>query len=150
MAQSLSIILVHLVFSTKNWRPLITDDIRPELHAYMGSIFRDEGSPVIIIGSVSDHGHILFNLSRRITLGQLTELVKANSSRWIKTKGNAFKDFHWQTGYGAFSVSQSNVEAVKRYIANQAIHHRKLSFQDELRLLLDKHGIVYDERYLWD
>jgi REP element-mobilizing transposase RayT len=150
MSQSLAKNILHLIFSTKNRQPLITPEIRPDLHSYIGGILRHWESPAILMNSVADHIHILFCLSKNHALKVLVEEVKKGSSKWIKTKGREFDQFYWQAGYGAFSVSQSGVTAVCRYIENQESHHRRLSFQDELRAFLRKYGIEYDERYVWD
>ena len=151
MPQSLSKIYIHLVFSTKNHQPFIDEQIQPELYAYMAKILYDEcSSPAKIIGGVEDHAHILLNLSRTCTVAHLVEMVKKRSSKWIKTKGEKYRAFQWQTGYGAFSVSTSAVATVTRYIANQREHHRKSSFKDEFREFLNEHGIEYDEKYVWD
>jgi REP element-mobilizing transposase RayT len=106
--------------------------------------------PSIITGVVEDHVHILCNLHRTISIAQLVEEIKTGSSKRIKEEGPNLRDFHWQNGYGAFSVSQSSVEQVKGYIANQEEHHRKTTFQEELRLMFERHGIEYDERFVWD
>ena len=150
MPQSLSSILIHLVFSTKNREPFITPEIETELHPYMAKIFRELKSPSLTIGGTSDHLHILFSLGRVIKVADLVEGVKTESSKWIKTKGREFRNFHWQRGYGAFSIGQSNVTALKRYIRNQKQHHRRVTFQDEYRKFLKSYGIEYDERYVWD
>jgi len=150
MAQSLSSILIHLVFSTKNREPFITPEIEPELHAYMVTIFQGCKSPSLLVGGTRDHIHALFVLSRTWALADIVEEVKTNSSKWIKTQGREFHQFHWQSGYGAFSIGQSQVQQVKTYIVNQKEHHRRRSFQDELRALLKKYEMVYDERYVWD
>ncbi len=150
MPQSLSSILIHLIFSTKNRQPFIKPAIESELHPYMASIFRDHQSPSLAIDGTSDHVHILCALGRTITVADLIEEVKTGSSKWIKTNGREFKNFHWQTGYGAFSIGQSNIPALKRYIRNQKQHHRRVSFQDEYRNLLKRYEIEFDERYIWD
>ena len=150
MPQSLANVLVHLIFSTKERRPLLRDDVRPKLHAYIIGILENHGSPSLATNSVADHIHILFSLSRTITIAKIVEKVKTGSSSWLKTQGNDYRDFHWQNGYGAFSIGQSQVEDVKKYIANQPKHHRKVSFQDEYRKFLEKYKIEYDERYVWD
>jgi putative transposase len=152
MPQSLSQVLVHLVFSTKHRRPFITENIEPELYAYIAKILFDEcSSPALIIGGTEDHLHILLVQSRTWAMAKIVEVIKKRSSKWIKTKGVVlFGTFQWQTGYGAFSVSVSNAEIVKRYIANQKEHHRKKSFQDEFRGILKTHDVDYDERYVWD
>lgn len=150
MPQSLSSILVHLVFSTKNREPFIVADVETELYKYMATVFRELKSPSLLIGGTEDHIHALFALCRTITVADLVETVKTSSSKWVKTKGNALRQFHWQSGYGAFSIGQSNVPALKRYISTQKQHHRRKSFQDEFRLLCKRYGVDIDERYVWD
>ena len=150
MSQSLVKNLIHLVYSTKHREPLIPDEHRDALYAYQAGIFRKWDSPALIIGGVSNHVHALFALSKNHALKTIVEEVKKGSSKWMKREGPRVADFHWQAGYGAFSVSRSNEEAVTRYIKNQPEHHRKVSFQDELRALFMKHEIKFDERYVWD
>lgn len=150
MSQSLSSILIHLVFSTKNREPFITPAIESELHPYMATILRELKSPSLAIDGTSDHVHMLFSLARVITVADIVEELKTSTSKWIKTKGKEFRNFHWQRGYGAFSIGQSNVEVLKRYIRNQKAHHRRVTFQDEYRKFLKSYGIDYDERYVWD
>jgi putative transposase len=150
MPQSLSKIAIHLVFTTKNRQPVLGDDIRDELHRYMGGILTNLESPAVAIGSVVDHVHVLCLLSRNVSVAKLVEHLKKSTSKWLKTKGNTLAEFYWQAGYGAFSVSESNMDQVRAYIANQAEHHRKTTFQDEYRAFLRKHHIEYDERYVWD
>lgn len=150
MPRSLASILVHLVFSTKHRQPLITPEIEPELHPYLATVHREMDSPTLTINSVTDHVHILFRLSRTHPLCDIVEEVKKRSSKWIKTKGPSFAEFQWQTGYGAFSIGESNVAALRNYIAKQKERHRRMSFQDEFRALLDKYRLEYDERYVWD
>jgi len=150
MPQSLARLYVHLIFSTKHRKPLLSDGIRDSLHAYMATILRNDRCPAVLIGSVDDHVHILFDLARTVAVSQVVEEVKTSSSKWIKTQGAEFAAFAWQAGYGAFSVSESSVQAVRDYVANQREHHRVRSFQEEYRALLDKHGVAYDERYVWD
>jgi putative transposase len=149
--QSLSNVLVHLVFSTKHRQPhLQSPELRGVITAYMVGILRNIKCPSLIIAAVADHVHILCSLHRTVTIAQLIEELKTNSSVRIKQEGPASRDFHWQNGYGAFSVSPSNVEQVKTYIANQEEHHRTSTFQDEYRNILERHGIECDERYVWD
>ena len=150
MPQSLANILVHLIFSTKERQPWIQDDVRSHLHAYLVGILQNHRSPSLATNSVENHIHILFALSRNYSVAKIVEEVKKGSSIWIKTQGPAYEQFHWQNGYGAFSVGQSQAPVVKRYIANQAEHHRKVTFQDEFRRFLDKYQVKYDERYVWD
>lgn len=150
MPQSLSSILIHLIFSTKNREPFILPVIEAELHPYMATIFRAHKSPSLVIDGTMDHVHILFALGRTITIADLVEEVKTGSSKWIKTKGREFRNFHWQKGYGAFSIGQSNVAALKSYIRSQKQHHRRATFEDEYRNFLKRYEIEYDERYVWD
>ena len=151
MPQSLARLHVHLVFSTKNRSPWLSDTCRPSLHAYMATVLQNlDGCTPVLINSVEDHVHLLFDLARTVALSKAVEDVKKSSSKWIKTQGQHFAEFAWQAGYGAFAVSESNVAAVRSYIANQREHHRSRSFKDEFRQFLARHRISYDERYVWD
>ena len=151
MPQSLARVVLHVVFSTKNREPFLKDDdVRNRLHAYMAGVLQRIGCEPILIGGVEDHVHVLCNLSRTVTIAQLVEEAKKSPSKWVKEQGPQYREFFWQTGYGSFSVSQSNVEQVRAYIATQEEHHRKVSFQDEFRALCRKHGVEIDERYAWD
>ncbi len=150
VSQSLANLHIHVVFSTKQRAPLITDEVRPALQAYMATILQDIDCPAAIINSIADHVHILCELARTIAVSKVVETVKAASSRWIKMQGNTYAGFAWQSGYGAFSVSESQVETVRHYIANQAEHHRKFTFQDEYRHFLQRHRIAFDEHHVWD
>ncbi|MDQ3743594.1 MAG: IS200/IS605 family transposase [Acidobacteriota bacterium] len=150
MPQSLSSILVHLVFSTKHREPYITLEIESELHAYLAAVFRECHSPALTINGTENHVHTLFVLSRTVTVAELVEEVKKRSSKLAKTKGGSHRNFQWQAGYGAFSIGQSNVQALKRYIAEQKEHHRRRTFEEEYRGFLEKYGVDYDERYVWD
>jgi putative transposase len=149
MPQSLSRVLIHLVFSTKNREPFIATDVRPQLHGYIVGILDHLKSPSIQTGGVGDHVHILFALGRTITQAQIVEEVKKSSSKWMKADGGV-PEFSWQAGYGAFSIGESQVETVVRYIQNQEEHHRKVTFQDEYRKFLERYKITYDEKYVWD
>ena len=151
MPQSLSNVLVHIVFSTKERRAMLRGaDIRAEMHKYLGGISNNLDCPPIIVGGTDDHVHLLARQARTIALADWIKELKRGSSIWIKTKGPALEAFQWQAGYGAFSVSQSQSDRVQCYIATQEEHHGRLSFQDEFRELLRKHGIEFDERYVWD
>ncbi len=150
MSQSLVKNLLHLVYSTKYRKPWIPDEIRDRLYAYQAGIFKHWESPALIIGGVDDHVHALFALSKNHALKDVVEEVKKSSSKWMKVEGTKNPDFYWQNGYAAFSVSQSNVDRVRRYIEGQAERHRKMTFQEELRQLFQRHGIEFDERYVWD
>ena len=150
MSQSLVKNLVHLVYSTKHREPLIPTEHRDGLFSYQAGIFKMWESPALVIGGVPDHVHALFALSKNHPLKKVVEEVKKGSSKWMKGEGPRIQRFSWQAGYAAFSVSQSNVEAVQHYIADQEGHHRKMAFQDELRTLFSRHGVTFDERYVWD
>jgi putative transposase len=148
MPQSLSRIIIHLVFSTKNRAPLILPEHRTRLFDYLGGTLNNVGCPVIRVGGVADHVHLLHVLGKTMSVSKVVEEVKKESSKWCKEV--VHPEFYWQAGYGAFSVSPSNVEAVRIYIDGQEEHHRELTFQDEFRELLRRHGIEWDERYVWD
>ncbi len=150
MSQSLACMLVHVIFSTKNRQPFIQQGTMPELFAYMAGTARGCASHVYEIGGVEDHVHVLLTLPRTLALCKLVEELKKSSSKWIKTKGHIYADFCWQHGYGGFSVSQSEVEKVRRYIRNQRQHHAKMTFQDEYRCFLNRYNVAFDERYVWD
>ena len=150
MPQSLARNLVHLVFSTKNREPALTEAVRVPLCAYASAVLRDLDSHVIAMNAWLDHVYILFTLSKNHALAQVVMEVKRATSKWIKTQGTGFAKFHWQSGYGAFSIGQSGVEDVKAYIANQAEHHRVKSFEEEFRSFLKRYEMEFDERYVWD
>jgi REP element-mobilizing transposase RayT len=141
---------MHLVYSTKHREPLIPKEHRAALFAYQAGIFKQWESSALIIGGVEDHVHALFGLSKHYPLKKIVEEVKKGSSKWLKSDGPRIQRFSWQAGYAAFSVSQSNVEAVQEYIQKQEEHHRKTTFEEELRALFKRHGIEFDERYVWD
>ncbi len=150
MPQSLSRILIHLVFSTKNRDRVLTSTIQTELHPYLAGTLDRIDCPSLQVGGREDHVHLFFGLSRTRTIAEVVETLKTSSSKWIKTKGAEFAVFHWQSGYGAFSVSQSDADTVAAYIRNQAQHHEKMTFQDEYRRLLERYRIAFDEKYVWD
>ena len=151
MPQSLSSVYLQLVFSTKERRPFLRDQtIREEMHAFLGGISKKLDCPPILVGGVEDHVHLLARHGRTITQADWVKELKRGSSLWIKERDPKLSDFAWQAGYGVFSVSTSNVDAVTDYIARQEEHHRKSTFQDELRAMLQKHRIEWDERYVWD
>ena len=151
MPQSLSNILIHAVFSTTKRAPFLKDpDIRSQMHAELGGASKSLDCPLIIVGGVEDHIHLLARESRTITLSDWIKELKRVTSIWIKTKGPQFKAFAWQAGYGRFSVSQSQSGKVIKYIQEQEKHHRKKDFQTEFRELLVRHEIEFDERYVWD
>ena len=119
------------------------------MNAYISGILNNMESPAIEINCVADHAHVLFNLSKKRSLSEVVEEIKKGSSKWVKTQGEAMSDFYWQSGYGAFSVSESNVPVVQAYAANQEQHHRTMTFEEEFLALLKKHNIEFDERYVW-
>jgi putative transposase len=149
--QSLAKILIHTVFSTKERRPLLRNKtIRDELHCYLGGILTKQDSQPLVIGGVEEHVHILSTLARTCQAAELVKEVKRGSSLWLKSKSPEFYDFAWQNGYGIFSIGFSQVDAVRNYIMTQEAHHRKVTFQEELRQLLQRYEIEFDERYVWD
>ena len=150
MPQSLSAVYIHLVFSTKHRQPFLRDKgLRQNLHSFLGGTSKTLDCPPLLVGGVEDHVHMLARFGRTISQAEWVKELKRVSNMWVKEqKGPA--NFEWQGGYAAFSVSQSNLEQVRRYIANQETHHQKVSFQDELRALFTKHEIDWDERYVWD
>ena len=150
MAQTLVSLMVHVIFSTKNREPFITPEIESELFAYMGGILKNHESRLLDAGGTADHVHLLVSQSKNMSISSLMKDVKKDSSLWIKTKGSEFRNFHWQDGYGAFSIAKSDSREWKKYIAGQEEHHRKRTFKEELIDVLEEYGIVYDERYLWN
>jgi putative transposase len=149
MPQSLSNVLVHLVFSTKERRPFLRDaKTRQAMHRYLAGISERLGCPPIRVGGTADHVHLLGRHARTVTLADWVKELKRVSSLWAKSQ--SLSGFRWQAGYGAFSVSQSQSAEVERYVAEQAEHHRKSDFQQEFRRLLELHGVEWDERYVWD
>ncbi|HLL16662.1 MAG TPA: IS200/IS605 family transposase [Pyrinomonadaceae bacterium] len=148
MPHTFTNLLMHIIFSTKDRAPLITADLKPPLHAYMGGIIRELKGKALIINGTSDYVHLLVSVSPSLSLADAMRVLKTNSSRWAHEATHAA--FNWQSGYGAFSVSQSNMQTVAEYIAHQEEHHRKLTFQDEYVMFLRKHGISYDESNLWN
>jgi putative transposase len=138
----------HLVFSTKERAPLINAEIRERVHAYLGGVIRGEGGVALDVGGTADHVHLMVGLKATHCLADVLRTLKGDSSRWIHDEMRVPK-FEWQEGYGAFTVSSSNVAAVREYVRDQERHHRKRSFQEEYREFLAKHEIAFDERYLW-
>jgi REP-associated tyrosine transposase len=147
MAQTYGNVVVHLIFSTKQRMPLITPEIRSDLFAYLGGIVRELHATALIINGACDHVHMLVRIRPAHSIAEIARVIKTNSSKWMHDKGHKFA---WQSGYGAFSVSESNIPAVTRYIATQNEHHKKRSFQEEFVAFLKKNNVAYDERYIWD
>jgi putative transposase len=152
MPQSFANILVHIVFSTKGRKPFLNnDELRSHLYAYLSKLLKTNvDSPSILINGMPDHVHILCSLSRKHSIMEVLREIKSRSTTWLKAQSSETKHFAWQSGYGIFSVSESNCEQVAQYIRQQQTHHKKFSFQDEFRLLCQKHGVELDERYAWD
>ncbi len=149
MAHTFTSILVHAVFSTSGRAPLLTDEIRPDLHAYLGGILRQLRTVPVVIGGTTDHVHLLARLPADLAVADCLRVLKTNSSRWVKERWSQRRSFAWQGGYGAFSVSESRRATVIRYIQDQEQHHRRISFQEEFLKLLRNHGVEFDERYIW-
>lgn len=149
MPQSLVKILVHVVFSTKNRADLIMPEIEDGLFRYIHGIVENNKSKLILAGGTMNHIHLLISLARTMDISKLIGDIKRSSSIWIKEQGD-FREFYWQEGYGAFSVGQSQVPALMKYIARQKEHHARKDFQTEIRGLLAKYEVEYDERYVWD
>ena len=151
MPQSLANIIIHLVFSTKDRNELIVGHLEKSLYAYMRGIADNIKSPILEIGGMPDHLHMLFQLPRTLTLSEAVQQLKIGSSRFVKEKeADKASGFARQRGYGAFSVSPSQKNQVIKYIRMQKEHHQKCSFQDEYRALIAKHEMALDERYVWD
>jgi putative transposase len=148
MPQSLSLVLIHIVFATKNRTPALTKDISIELYPYLAALARNEDCECYRAGGASDHIHLAIRLSRTRTIASLVEHLKTESSKWLKTK--SLTTFAWQRGYATFSVAPAHLDALLHYIDTQEKHHQKHNFQDELRRLLRQYGIDHDERYMWD
>lgn len=151
MSQSLSNLIVHLVFSTKHRKPFLRDEsLRDEMNRQLGGTSKTLECPPVVVGGVEDHVHILARQARTITVADWVKELKRVTSLWIKERDTKLRDFQWQAGYGAFSVSQSNADEVVKYIKDQKEHHKHFDFQTEYRELLERHGIEYDERYVWE
>ncbi|MEQ9825521.1 MAG: IS200/IS605 family transposase [Puniceicoccaceae bacterium] len=149
MPQSLSFLLVHIVFSTKDRAPILDHKTRHALFAYLATVARNEHCECFRVGGVTDHVHLAIRLERTCSVAKLVERLKTTSSKWIKPQSPVFSDFAWQRGYGAFSVRPSDLEALIQYIDNQESHHRTRTFQDEYRSFLTKYGVKFDERFVW-
>ena len=150
MPQALAKIYLHLIFSTKNRERSLPDDVRDDLHSYMGGILHGLGCSPIEINTEPDHAHVLFVMTRTETISNVVGQLKKSSNDWLRNRDPQFRHFYWQGGYGVFSVSQSAVEEVRQYIRDQREHHKQVSFQDEFRTFLKRYEIEFDERYVWD
>jgi len=151
MPQSLAQVYLHIVFSTKNRDPFLSNkDLRTEMHAYLGGTCNNLGCQVLIVGGVADHVHILCMFVRTMTIGDFVGAIKRESSKWVKGKGGILSKFAWQTGYSTFSVGLSEIDRLKLYINGQEEHHKKITFQDEMRRFFKDYGVNFDEKYVWD
>jgi REP element-mobilizing transposase RayT len=150
MARSLAYLLVHVVFSTKDRAPVLNQPVRPDLYAYLATIVRNNECECFRVGGVADHVHLAIRLNRTANISDLVAEIKSSSSKWLKSQSPKLAKFAWQRGYGAFSVGPADLNALIRYIDTQEAHHKKQTFQDELRAFLKRYGMECDERYLWD
>lgn len=151
MSQSISKLYCHATFSTKGRNHWINEQICDYLHAYMASILKNLNSPPLIINSMPDHVHILFRVSKTITIADVMEEVKKSTSKWMKIQQNGEPSFYWQRGYGAFSLSGSHLNVVTKYIANQKKHHKHMTYREEVERLMRKYKVKeYNPEYYWD
>lgn len=150
MPQSLSMVIIHLVFSTKDREARIVPEMRPRLHAYLAEVARGLGCHAYRVGGVADHVHLALTLPRMVTQGELVKELKTSSNHWLGKQDAGYADFAWQRGYGIFSVGSSQLAALERYIDNQEVHHQRRTFQDEFRELLERYKLSWNEAYVWD
>ena len=150
MPQSLSCVVIHVIFSTKELRPFLDPGTRPKLHAYLATVAHNAGCECYRAGGVADHVHLAIRLSRTLTIADLVENLKTSSSKWLKTQSAGLATFSWQRGYACFSVGPTDLNFLCAYIDKQEEHHRTRTFQDEFRMFLKKYGVSYDETYVWD
>jgi REP element-mobilizing transposase RayT len=150
MPQSLSQVILHIVFSTKERHRWLDLEIRPRMHAYLATVCRDCGCEAYRVGGTADHVHLAVRLCRTISQAKLLEEIKKTSSAWIKSQGSQYGGFFWQSGYGSFSIGWSQLEELIRYIDRQEQHHGTQTFEQEYRELLRKYHMEFDERYVWD
>jgi putative transposase len=150
MASTLTKILLHITFATKSRAALIPGAIEPDLYAYIGGICRRVESPLLAMGGTGDHVHMMVSLGKTVALSDLMLDIKRDSSKWIKERDVALREFGWQDGYFGFSIGESGVDALRAYIANQKEHHKTIDFKDEVRAFLRKYGMEWDERYIWE
>lgn len=150
MPQSLAFLLVHVIFTTKDRKPVLNASVSPALYAYLATVARNAKCECYRVGGIADHVHLAVPMSRTANVAELVEELKSSSSKWLKTQSSALSKFAWQKGYGALSVGPTDLDALVGYIDAQEMHHRKHTFQEEFRAFLKKYGIECDERYLWD
>lgn len=149
MGQTLTCLRYHIIFNTKGRRPQINSSIRERMYEYIGGIVKNERGVLLAAGGTEDHIHLLVSIPAQASLADALRMIKSNCSKWVHETFPEFRDFAWQAGYGAFTVSYSNEDDVRRYIANQPQHHKRKTFQEELVEFLHRHEIPYDERYIW-
>ena len=150
MPQSLSVVILHVIFSTKDHRAWLDPETRPKLHAYLATVARNLSCDAYCVGGVADHVHLAIRLARTVTIAALLEALKTASSKWLKTQSPALVEFAWQRGYGCFSVGPTDLAALRAYIDGQEKHHQTRTFQEEFRVFLKKYGVEFDEAYVWD
>jgi REP-associated tyrosine transposase len=150
MPQSLSLVIVHVIFSTKGREPFFHSETREAMQSYLAATTRKVGCECYRVGGVEDHVHLVIRLSRTITIANLVEKLKSSSSKWVKTQSDETRDFSWQKGYGCFSIAPRDLNSLIDYIKRQPQHHKRQTFQEEFRMLLDQYGVEYDEAYVWD
>ena len=143
-------LLFHIIYSTKYRKPTIRTEWQDDLYGYIGGIVRDQNGTLLKVGGIEDHVHLLAKLSPTISISDVLQKIKSNSSRWINERSDVTRKFEWQSGYAAFSVSESQMPSVDDYIANQAERHRKKSFEEEFLAILQKHNIEFDMRYVFE
>jgi REP element-mobilizing transposase RayT len=149
MPQSFASVYLHIVYSTKKREPFITTELRTKLYAYLRTTAQGTGTKLLDIGGMPDHVHLLLSFGREVTIAEAVKTIKGASSRWVHDKFPHLP-FEWQAGYGSFSVGFPELPALRVYIANQETHHTSVTFQDEYRELLSRHGLEWDEKYVWD
>jgi REP element-mobilizing transposase RayT len=150
VAHSFCKIYIHAIFSTKDRRRWLDESIRPRIHAYLATLARNAGCPLVVVGGPADHVHMLVDIGKKNHPVEMLGRVKQESSKFVKTLGAEYGEFYWQRGYGMFSVGPTRIDEVKAYIDGQIEHHRQQTFQDEFRAFLNRYGIEYDERYIWE
>jgi REP element-mobilizing transposase RayT len=148
MANTYTSCYIHCVFTPKGRKPILADDIRENIFHYIGGIANNNGMKLLAAGGIVDHVHLLISLSPEVSISKALQILKSNSSRWIRQNYPSMKNFSWQEGFGAFTLGVSQIERTKRYLANQEVHHRRRNFKEEYLAFLVKHGISYDERYV--
>lgn len=150
MANTYHQIYIHVIFAVKFRNAVIQKNWKKELYAVMGNIINEQGCKPTLINGMTDHVHCLFSMKPSVSISEIIKAVKARSSKWINENGKCNSRFEWQSGFACFSCSKSQVDTTYTYIQNQEKHHSSLSFRDEYLLLLQKHDIDFDEKYIFD